>query len=180
MKKWICGSVLIVFSASLLVLAARSKATDNDACSDGTLRGDYAFRISGELFPTGGGPIYRDGVAMTHFDGNGNLTQADYVFGNGILVPGVPDPVSGFHIDETGTYHVNPDCTAKAEIDFPAPPKVSSGAVIKLMMVIAKHGDILHSIVSEVLPPGATSMTPPIPANIHSDAERLRDSGEKE
>ena len=108
---------------------------------------------------------------MTHFDGNGKLTQVDFVMSNGVELAGVPDPVTGFHIKESGSYHVNSDCTGSAEIRFPAPPGVDSGAVIDLVFVLADHGRVIHTIVSSALPPGSTT---PVPVSIHSDGEKLQ------
>jgi hypothetical protein len=70
-------------------------------CSAATIEGDYAFRVSGEVF-TAAGLVYRDGIALTHFDGDHSLTQNDYVLANGVPVPG-PTAANGFHTDETGT-----------------------------------------------------------------------------
>jgi hypothetical protein len=92
------------------------KSGDNDGCTDATLKGDYGFRITGQRLPPGGAPIQTDGVAITHFDGQGNLTQVDFLLTNGVPNPGPADPVTGFHIDETGTCKVHPDCTGSAVI----------------------------------------------------------------
>jgi len=102
-------------SALLLVLAcsiggvAGAQAADNDGCRNATLLGDYAFRVDGQLLPPGAPPIARQGVAMTHFDGEGGLTQVDFVMSNGAPLGGPADPSTGFHIDEQGSYQVNPD-----------------------------------------------------------------------
>lgn len=188
MSHWISRMLLLALGATLLIPAARAQANDNDGCSNLTLRGDYAFRISGEVFAPGPPPavvnLYRDGVAMTKFDGHGSLTQVDFVMGNG-KVPGDPtqpshtapldiDPVTGFNINETGTYHVNSDCTGWAEIDFPPAldandNPISPNAKVTLMFVISNGGRTLHTIVTSLtLPGGAKAL-----ANIHSDAERL-------
>jgi hypothetical protein len=151
----------------LLSSAAWAQATDNDGCADDSLKGDYAFTISGQVFgPT---TIQRDGVAMTHFDGDGNLTQVDFVLANGVPVPGPEDPTTHFHVGEFGTYTVNTDCTGNATINFPPPPG-STGAIIKPMFVIGDRGRVLHTIVSSLTPPGSKA---PIPASIHSDAVKL-------
>lgn len=71
--------------AMLLLLAccssgvALAQSGDNDGCTNATLFGDYAFRVDGRLLPPGVAPIEREGVAMTHFDGMGGLTQVDFV-----------------------------------------------------------------------------------------------------
>jgi hypothetical protein len=165
-------TVLVCGNASVTTSTAQPPATnlgrqlsDDDpfVCSNQTLEGDYGFTIHGQV-TTPVGAINRDGVAMTHFNGNGNLTQVDFVLSNG-----TPDS-PGFRTGQTGTYTVNPDCTGSAEIDFPAPPGASHGAVIKLMFVLTNHGRQIHTVVSSLIPPGAPG---PLPAAIHSDAERL-------
>lgn len=162
--------------AVLLVLAcsasgvALAQAGDNDGCTNGTLFGDYAFRVDGQLLPPGGPPVARQGVAMTRFDGAGGLVQVDFVMSNGAPLAGPADPSTGFRIREQGTYQVNPDCTGSAVIHFPAPSNVSSGAEIDLMFVLGDHGRIIHAIVSRVLPPGSTTS---VPASIHSDGVKM-------
>jgi hypothetical protein len=157
--------------AAALPLCAQAQSSDNDGCTNATLSGDYAFRLSGQLLPPNAAPVSRDGIAMTHFDGFGGLTQVDFVMSNGVELAGVPDPITGFHIKESGWYHVNSDCTGSAEIRFPAPPGIDSGAVINLMFVLGDHGRLIHTIVSSVLPPGSTM---PVPVSIHSDGEKLQ------
>jgi hypothetical protein len=134
-----------------------------------TLYGEYALRISGQIYgPTGAVLQQRDGVALTYFDGGMHLTQVDWVMSNSFPLAG-PTDKAGFHISETGTYTVFPDCTDTAEIDFPAPPG-STGAVIKLMFVLSNHGHTIHAMVSQWIPPGSTT---PVPVSMHSDGEKL-------
>lgn len=162
--------ILLFLVALVSSVAALGQSNDNDGCSDASLNGDYAFRVSGQLLPPGAPPVQREGVAMTHFDGAGKLTQVDFVMSNGEPVSGPMDPLTGFHTHESGWYKIYPDCTGAAEIHFPAPPDVSSGAVIDLMFVLSNHGRTIHTIVTKLVPPGSTT---PIPASIHSDAEKL-------
>jgi len=160
--------VLVLFVGSTL------HAQDNDGCKLSTLKGDYAIRISGQVFNSQGMVVtQRDGIVMTHYDGVGGLTQVDFVFGNGVLVPGPTDSTTGFHINETGTYTVNPDCTGAATINFPSPGLGLSGAVIRVMFVLSNHGRIIHQIVSALTPPGPTGHQVTVPANIHADGEKL-------
>jgi hypothetical protein len=162
--------------AMLLVLACSSSTValaqpgDNDGCTNATLFGDYAFRVDGQLLPPGSLPVTRQGVAMTHFDGAGGLTQVDFVMSSGAPLAGPADAATLFHIDEHGTYKVNPDCTGSAVIHFPAPPNVSIGAEIDLMFVLGDHGRVIHTIVSRALPPGSTT---PVPVSIHSDGVKM-------
>jgi hypothetical protein len=81
-----------------------------------------------------------------------------------------PKGLTVFRAGETGTYDVNSDCTGTAEIDFPPPPGVTSGAMIKLIFVLSNHGGTIHTVVTSLTPPGAPS---PVPAVIHSDGWKL-------
>lgn len=164
------GYILVLAVALVSAVAGLGQSIDNDGCSNATLNGDYGFRVTGQILPPGAPPVQREGVAMTHFDGSGKLTQVDFVMSNGLPTSGPTDPLTGFHTAENGWYKVFPDCTGTAEIDFPAPPEVSSGAVIDLMFVLSNNGRTIHTIVSRLLPPGSTT---PVPASIHSDAEKL-------
>jgi hypothetical protein len=177
----------LIVAVGLFALSIATQAQDNDGCSNATLRGNYAFRISGEIFvpntsttpptPTTAVMVYRDGVAMTHFDGNGNLTQVDFVMGNGLIPsrqtpapnPQNVDPTTGFSTGEWGTYEVHPDCTGTASINFPPPLDMETGNVITLMFVISNGGRTLHTIVSSLTLYNGHKVFP----NIHSDAERV-------
>ncbi len=163
--------VALLAAAAALPLCVHAQSNDNDGCTDASLSGDYAFRLSGQILPPNQAPVSREGVAMTHFDGHGGLTQVDFVMSNGVELAGIPDPVTGFHVQEMGSYHVNSDCTGSAEIRFPIPPGEDSGAVIDLMFVLSEQGRVIHTIVSKSLPPGSTT---PVPVSIHSDGEKLQ------
>ena len=184
----IAGSCL----ALALSIAARANAqtADNDGCADATLKGDYAFTISGQIFlpgsPVGGVPgspiiVQREGVAMTHFDGAGGLTQVDLVLSSPNATPPPPgfasprDPVTGFNTEETGTYTVNKDCTGTFAINFPDLVNNSTGAHIKgaiivTHFVIAKDGHEIHTVVTSLTPPGAPG---PVPVLIRSEGQKL-------
>lgn len=177
MNRWhLLTATLAVLAAGPLALA---QTMDSDHCSDSTLNGDYAFTVYGQIFPATGAVVTRDGVAITHFDGVGNLKQADFIMqfpdkngGSspvpGEPVPGGPDGVTGFNGGEQGTYHVFADCTGEFEIDFP--PIGMGGAVIKARFVLADHGRHIHTTVYSAQPPHAPG---PVPALIHSEGEKL-------
>jgi len=179
MAQKICNAALCAAAISALALSlnftAQAQGNDNNGCSVSTLKGDYAIRISGQVFNSSGAIVaQRDGIVMQHYDGAGNLTQEDYVLANGVLVPGAPDPATGFHFKESGTYTVNSGCTGNATINFPAPPVPGySGAVIEVMFVLSDHGRTIHQIVSSLTPPGPTGEQATVPANIHADGEKL-------
>ena len=159
-----------------MMLSATARADDNDHCSNATLRGDYAFVVYGQIFPPGKPSITRDGVAMTHFNGAGGLSQNDFVMqypdmlGMSSPVPnGDPaDPTTGFNVGETGTYEVHEDCTGWMEIDFP--PVGAGGAVIKGRLVLSERGRAIHLTVYSAQPPQAPG---PVPALIHSEGHKL-------
>jgi hypothetical protein len=151
---------------------AQAQSTDNDGCSNGTLKGDYAFTVSGTIWVTDPAgvleEVQRGGVAMTHFDGAGNLSQVDYVVSghNDLPVPPPPptDPVTGFHTMETGTYTVYSDCTGTFTINSP-------GTTIVARFVLSNQGRAIHTIVSSLtLPIG------PVTALIHSEGRKIDDS----
>ena len=69
-----------------LFLPAFAHAEDNPICSNRLIAGDYGFTIRGQKL-VGPGPIGPQvGVAMAHFDGEGNFTQTDTVTINGVVV----------------------------------------------------------------------------------------------
>jgi hypothetical protein len=157
----------------LLALNAIAAAADNDGCSNATLKGDYGFTIQGDQLNSDGTTSPIRGVAITHFDGAGKLTQTDFVLTAGVPLPSNGNALTGFHFStgETGTYKVNPDCTGSAEIDAnaPVPPGLSSG-VIKLMLIVTHGGRAIHAVVSELTAPGATT---PSVVTTSSDAWKI-------
>jgi hypothetical protein len=182
-----------VVAAAIMTVAiggtTRAQSGDNDGCSNATLNGDYAFTVSGSFIttPPGGAPVTveRLGVAMTHFNGKGGLTQVDYVASNVPppalpgMPPGIPptDNVTGFHINETGTYTVHSDCTGTFTIDFPEFSNGWSGAVIETKFVLANHGRSIYTVVTSLTPPGPPGSKPvPLPMTsvlISSEGHKL-------
>jgi len=166
---------LLCFS---LATQSMAQSTDNDSCNNATLRGDYAFTISGQIFIPSGPVIQREGIAMTHFDGAGGLSQVDVVLSspNAAPPPGASptDPVTGFHTQETGTYLVHTDCTGTFTINFPplVTPTGASipGAIIVVKFVISSGGRTIYAIVTSLTPPGAPG---PVPALIRSEGHKL-------
>jgi hypothetical protein len=81
-------------------------------------------------------PLLADGVAITHFDGNGGLTQVDFVMRNGTsaATPTTPLTENGFRAKETGSYTVSEDCTGTFKIMFP------DTSEIDVAFVVANHG----------------------------------------
>jgi hypothetical protein len=74
--------------------------------------------------------------------------------GTTTATPGPIDPQTGFQTHESGTYHVNADCTGNLEIHFAPPPVQGAiGAVLKLFLVIGSQGNVLRMVVISVVPP---------------------------
>jgi hypothetical protein len=137
-------------------------ASDPGPCSNETLRGDYAFTITGQILapPPAAGLVA--GVAWTHFDGHGNMKQVDHVIHNGVA------PVEEWR-PGSGPYQVNPDCTGYFTIS-PMPTDPADGSPeLKLFFVLANDGHEIRTVVS-----GSPSV-PPFTAEITSIGTRVRD-----
>ncbi len=97
----------IVSAAAMVALALTNPAYAqvNNGCVNATLHGIYAFHITGQILAPAAvaGPV--SGVALTTFDGFGNLTQIDNIVHN----------VAWSRWEDwrpaNGTYSVNSDCT---------------------------------------------------------------------
>ena len=169
---------LLAIPALLLGLNVMSATAEDNGCSNATLKGDYGFTIDGnQPNPDGGAQLPLKGVAITHFDGAGKLTQRDFVVTGGVLNPGQGDSESGFHFTtgETGSYSLSSDCTGRMTIDLNTPVPPGSGlspGIIKLMIVVTHHGNAIHTVVAEVTAPFATG--PSVPTNTtSSDAWKI-------
>jgi hypothetical protein len=163
------AALLGIFCFGIAAAAANAQVS---GCTDATLKGNYAFTVTGQIFmitPNGPVTVQRDGVAMTYFDGEGNLTQEDFVLSspNAPAPPSPPatDPVTGFHNGEKGSYKVFPNCTGTFTISTPA-----TSPTITVKFVLSDGGSSIHTIVNSLILPGATE---PTPALIHSEGHRL-------
>ncbi len=121
---------------------AQADNGDEATCSNRTLRGDYGFSVEGVILAIPGitlppgATLPLRGVALTHFDGKGNLTQVDHV-----VVNGMPPPEAW--IAGAGTYSVNPNCTGTAVINVPGNPL----SPLRLHLVVVKGGREVHTVV---------------------------------
>ena len=138
------ASVTLLVSAGLLLLVAGTQGSRTATsagpgggfpCTDNTIRGTYGVQMqgTGPVPPPIGGSQTLIGVVTRTFDGMGNFTQIDNVHGS----------VTGWTPDRpgSGTYQVNPDCTAATQFQ-PAP----GAPVIEERIVIVDGGTELHSI----------------------------------
>ncbi|HET7695361.1 MAG TPA: hypothetical protein VFK57_06605 [Vicinamibacterales bacterium] len=135
------GAAGVLFACGVAGLSAVPDARPQAAppagapCSDRTIRGDYGFSIDGTILAGTPNAFLLRGVAMTHFDGEGGLTQVDFTTRNG--APFSPDWRSA-----TGTYAINPDCTGTATI-VPSDGTPS----VQLRLVVTDHGRQIRTVV---------------------------------
>lgn len=94
----IAGS-LVMLSGMLSPVWGQTKA---GLCTDRLLLGDYAFIVEGLVFPAPGVEVAVRGVHMTHFDGEGGLSQVDH-----LVIGGQPPALEW--TPSTGTYRLNAD-----------------------------------------------------------------------
>lgn len=120
-------AVVTVFALAL-VAGPVAKAADW-RCSDATLRGAYSDQDTGTI--VGVGPFA--GVNVDTFDGRGKMTISGISSVNGSVSPGV----------ETGTYHVNPDCTGTYTVQD------SFGDTFDGFFVISDGGDELRIVITD-------------------------------
>ncbi len=162
MRTWICHVTLL---ASMALAGAAEAGDEHDVCSLATLHGSYAFTISGQIL-AGPAPGPVDGVALTTFDGQGGLTQTDFVVKSGAPT----GPLDAFRTGESGTYTVNADCTGMATIDF---PDAKPAQQIVLMFVVGNRGEQIRTVVAALyVGPGIGTMTA-TPAQISSEATKV-------
>jgi hypothetical protein len=128
---------LLIGGGALLIgphAVAQSQESRRDSCSNRTLRGSYAFAIDGTII-AGPNRLLLRGLAMTEFDGRGNLTQVDFTTINGV-------PAGASWRPAVGSYDVDSDCTGTMQI-IPA----DGSPTLNLKLVVADHGRTVHNIV---------------------------------
>ena len=113
---------------------AQSQEFRLDGCSNRTLRGSYAFAIDGTII-AGPNRLLLRGLAMTEFDGRGNLTQVDFTTINGAAA-------GTSWRTAVGSYDVDSDCTGTMQI-IPG----DGSPTLNLKLVVADHGRTVHNIV---------------------------------
>ena len=104
-------------------------------CSDRSLKGDYGFSIDGTILAGTPNAFLLRGVAMTNFDGHGNLSQVDFTTRNGV-------PFAADWRPATGVYDINADCTGTAQI-VPA----DGSPALNLRLVVVDRGREVRTIV---------------------------------
>ena len=131
MKNMSFSRTVIPMMVVCLVLALGGSAVGQGPgtrpCSNRTLSGDYGTLIEGTLLAPNW-PLRT--LAMIHFDGRGNMTSVDHVVLNGM-------PPEEEWRPNSGTYIVNPDCTASAVFSGPIP----------VHLVVVKNGKEFRGVV---------------------------------
>jgi len=128
-------SPLLVLCIVLLSDCSAWAQSEEKTCSNKTLSGHYGFAIEGVASLGSQIGVLR-GVAMTHFDGEGHLSQVDHVVVNGTPPPMEWNPGSG-------TYTINPDCTGTATINF-----TDGRSSVQLSLVVVRKGREIHTVVN--------------------------------
>jgi hypothetical protein len=127
-------TVLTISGVLLSGPLARAQSGEDGDCSLRTLRGSYGFSIDGQILAGPRMGLLR-GVAMTEFDGRGNLRQVDFTTINGV-------PTGNDWRPATGSYRVNADCTGTAEII-----QGDGSPTLKLRLVVVRNGKEVRTVV---------------------------------
>lgn len=145
------------FAASLVAFAglaaAQTAQTINLGCTNETLLGTYAFQITGQILAPApvAGPVA--GVALTVFDGLGNLTQVDNVTHNGVA------PVEDWR-PAAGTYNVNPNCTGTFSFTPQPTNPLDASPPLTLHFVVSRDGSQI--VTGVTFSPASTAFMPAI------------------
>jgi len=127
---------MVALAGLTLGLFGSAYAADSPFCNNRLIAGSYGFTVEGTKLG-GPGPVGPQvGVAMTDFDGNGNLTQIDSVTINGVTV------ADWTHTPANGTYTVNPDCTGSFIINF-----TDGRPTVKVNFVVVENGSEIDAVV---------------------------------
>jgi hypothetical protein len=150
MKSWLSRAMLAA-AIALPALSGVARAQDNDGCSNATLKGDYAFAVTGWSLSPAQLWVPEFIVGIAQFDGKGKFTQVDYP-ADGLRTMGL----TGFRTGQTGTYAVRADCTGGGELDLNVGGVGTGHGVIKLAFVVSNGGRSVHAVVSGSTSPFAT------------------------
>jgi hypothetical protein len=136
MSKQIVTSAAGVLLLALAALGSSYAQSNSSGCTNRLIAGNFGFTLQGTKLAGPGPTGPQVGVAMTHFDGKGGLTQTDTVTIDG-------DVVADFtHTPATGTYAVNPDCTGTFTIDF-----TDGRPTVVANFVVVENGNEIDSVV---------------------------------
>jgi hypothetical protein len=157
---------MMIVCVGMSIGSPRGQAQDGKGCSNATLKGDYAFTVSGTT-PTGppSAPVEQFvGLALTQFDGEGGLTQPVGVSHGSITGDSV-------NATGSGTYSLSADCSGTMTLNLTGKtPAVS----IQLWIIVVNRGQEIHTVVRTPTP----NATPFPAANLTaSHGTRISSSG---
>lgn len=123
------AKVMIIVAVFALAVTAGPVAKAADiGCSNETLSGTYSDQDTGTI--VGAGPFA--GVNLDRFDGRGKIMISGWSSLNGSVSYGL----------ETGTYHVNADCTGTYTV-------TGGGLTVDAFFVIAQAGNELQIVITD-------------------------------
>jgi hypothetical protein len=159
--------------ALLLLVSTCALAQDREhgherRCSNETLKGNYGFTIAGTR-PTGPPPAPIEtfiGLAITNYDGRGNLTQT-YGTSHGSISGDSATDIG------SGTYEISADCSGTATLNLTGR---STPVSLKLWVVVVDGGDQINLVVMTPTPNGN-----PVPAwNLTTSiGKKIKDSDDR-
>jgi hypothetical protein len=124
----------------LLGSAVFAKGDSGGACSNRTIKGQYANSVEGVFLPAPGVTLPIGGVGITNYDGEGNLNE----YGGYLVVNGGPPSDGGGSSRDSGTYHVNADCTGTAHIVLDP----ANNFFINFAFVVTSDGKEIYSVIT--------------------------------
>ena len=133
--------LLVAFAAAVAITACSALAQGHPSCNRSTLRGDYAFQITGQILAPAPVAGLVAGVALTHFDGEGKMTQVDHVVHAGVA------PVEEWRPGD-GPYYVNPDCTGYMILTPKPTDPADAGPSLQIEFVIGNGGNEIRDVVT--------------------------------
>ncbi len=152
------------------IMACAGAAQAATSCHDGSLRGQYAFKVqgvnvgvidaAGALHPFAA-PLMVTAVGQFTFDGRGSFKRVDFNMSNGAPTINATTPLTqdGFRTGQTGSYAVDPDCTGNMILEVPG------GREIHIAIAVVGYGQGVLGVVAKehapglppaLVPPGAT------------------------
>lgn len=136
----------VLFLTAVCLQAQDREREHRHTCTDETLRGSYGFTISGTR-PSGPPPAPLEqfvGLAISHFDGEGHLTQP---------TGSSHGSVSGDSQTDTGygTYSLNPDCSGTMTLNLTGR---TPAVTLRLWMIVVGGGEGVNLVVMTPTPGG--------------------------
>ena len=134
MKRNTTANTFAIAAAILVLSMAPSAKAQNRGCSNGIIKGTFAFTASGSVTAPPSLPEAIAEIGTQTFDGVGGTTGAATLSANGKI----------FAVTWTGTYTVNPDCTGTYTMLISP-----FGATIRSSFVVGNNGTEFLAIETE-------------------------------